>query len=115
MFFRITDLYFPAGVATPGEIGRPGDLPVPAGQQLRRWGALLALAGLALPGFSSGGLTDGRPAVIPVVGASLTEGGADPAGSAGLPGGEPGDDPHGRDAAARWEAGLVEADGKPLP
>jgi soluble lytic murein transglycosylase-like protein len=114
MFFQITDLYFPAwdGIATPGEIGRPGDVPVPAGQQLRRWGALLALAGLALPGFSSGGLTDGRPAAIPVVGASLTEDGADPA---GLPGGELGDDPRVRDAAAPWEAGLVEADGKPLP
>src|SRR5207253_151089 len=64
MFFGVTNMYFPArqpkwvapgtaaawnGVAAPGEIGRPGDLPVPVGQQLRRWGALLALAGKPLP------------------------------------------------------------------
>src|SRR5712691_4874104 len=69
MFFRITDLYFcnssntrlpvagaPAwpGVATPGVIGQPGAAP-PAGtgHQLRRWAALLALAGFALPGTAA--------------------------------------------------------------
>lgn len=122
MFFEITDLYFapprdlplsPAsalawdGVAAPGEIGRPGDLPISAGQQLRRWGALLALAGLALPGVSAGRLADGRPPAVPVVGASLTEGVAGPDGPAG--------DDTARAAPAPWEAGVVEVDGKPLP
>src|SRR5258708_39922348 len=65
MFFGITNMYFPVarrggvvpgaasawdGVATPGEVGRPGDLPVPLGPQLRRWGAPRAVARLALPG-----------------------------------------------------------------
>jgi hypothetical protein len=121
MFFRITSVYFTArrdlpsppasavswdGVATPGEIGRHGDLPVSAGQQLRRWGALLALAGLALPGVSAGRIADARPPVVPVVGASLTEGATGPDAPAG-------DDP--ATAAAPWEAGVVDADGKPLP
>ncbi len=124
MFFGITGLYFAAprvpsispasavawdGIATPGEIGRPGDLPVPPGQQLRRWGALLALAGMVLPGISAGRLAErGRPAV-PVVGAGLVQAMTAPG---GLPGGAAGDAPV---AAAPWEAGVVEADGKPLP
>lgn len=118
------------GVATPGEIGGPGDLPAPTGQQLRRWGALLALAGLALPGFSPGRPIEGRPAAIPVVGASLTEGSAGPTGQAGFPSGNVGEDgvgpgaapatgtrgtPADPDAVAPWEAGVVESDGKPLP
>jgi hypothetical protein len=122
MFFRITWLCFTArrdlpippasavtwdGVATPGEIGRPGDLPVSAGQQLRRWGALLALAGLALPGVSAGRIADARPPVVPVVEASLIEEAAGPDGPAG--------DDTAPVAAAPWEAGVVEADGKPLP
>jgi soluble lytic murein transglycosylase-like protein len=119
------------GVATPGEIGRPGDLPVPVGQQLRRWGALLALAGLALPGVSGARPAVGGPPAVAVVEASRT---GRPAGSvvsrdgAGFTGGDVasvgagGDLPSGDawDAAARataapWEAGVVEADGKPLP
>jgi soluble lytic murein transglycosylase-like protein len=119
MFFGITGLYFAArptppvppatavawdGTAAPGEIGRPGDLPVPAGQQLRRWGALLALAGLALPGVSAARLADARPPAVPVVEASRTH-------AAGI-GGTP---PVPRATAAPWEAGVVEADGKPLP
>ena len=135
MFFGITDLYFasrptppvpPAtavdwdGVATPGEIGRPGDLPVPAGQQVRRWGALLALAGLALPGVSAGRLADARPPAVPVVEAGELHqpppkhewpGGLLFLGA--LPDAAAGDDT--ALAAAPWEAGVVEADGKPLP
>lgn len=90
----------------------PGDPPVlvPVGQQLRRWGALVALAGVALPGVTV---------------ASVVDAGGD------LPGGdawvtmEPGRAPAARTgetpsglraaAAAPWEAGLVEVDGKPLP
>jgi soluble lytic murein transglycosylase-like protein len=136
MFFGITDLYFAArptppispaaavawdGVATPGEIGRPGDLPVPAGQQLRRWGALLALAGLALSGVSAARIADARPPAVPVVetgelhppppkhewpGGLLSFG--------DLPTGAAGDDTAPA-TAAPWEAGVVEADGKPLP
>src|SRR2546428_6010516 len=79
MFFGVTNMYFPArqpkwvapgtaaawnGVAAPGEIGRPGDLPVPVGQQLRRWGALLALAGMALPGMGAAQASDRRPPAV---------------------------------------------------
>ncbi|HEV7862596.1 MAG TPA: hypothetical protein VGR20_07850, partial [Acidimicrobiia bacterium] len=93
------------GVATPGEIGRPGDLPVPVGQQLRRWGALLALAGLALPGVIATRAAERRPAVpVSVVDASRSEtpggAGASPGDGAasglvapgGLPSGDAGDD-----------------------
>ena len=133
MFFGITSLYFAArptplvppatavawdGVATPGEIGRPGDLPVPAGQQLRRWGALLALAGLALPGVTAHhNPADARPPAVRIVGASQTRWpggllfrGELPDDAAGI-----GGTPPGPRAAAPWEAGMVEADGKPLP
>ena len=89
-------------MARPGEIGRSGDLPVPAPQQLRRWGALLALAGLALPGVSATRSSAARPPVA-AVDASRTE--ARPPevsrGEAGAP--------------APWAAAVVEADGKPLP
>jgi len=102
------------GVATPGEIGRPGDLPVPAGQQLRRWGALLALAGLALPGVSAARIADGRPPAVPVVEASRTERPAGLAALGRLLSGAAGDDTAPA-TAAPWEAGMVEADGKPLP
>jgi soluble lytic murein transglycosylase-like protein len=145
MFFGITNMYFAArsrpivppatavawdGVATPGEIGRPGDLPVPPGQQLRRWGALMALAGLALPGVSAARLADGRPPVVPVVEASRTEWPGGLLFLGDLPDGAAGDDtalsgaahaagiggtPPVPRAAAPWEAGVVEADGKPLP
>ncbi len=138
MFFRITDLYFVAprqraalerhpsaqatagvtpagfmawdGVATPGEIGRPGDLPVPAGQQLRRWGALLALAGLALPGVSADRVARQQPPEVTVVEASQT----DRAPSGELPSGAAWEGAAPAEAAP-WEAGVVEADGKPLP
>src|SRR5688500_61525 len=100
MFFRITSLYFSVarrraaerhpsaqttagplrgavmawyGVATSGEVGRPGDLPVPVGQQLRRWGALLALAGLALPGGSAGRVARQQPPEVAVVEASRND------------------------------------------
>jgi hypothetical protein len=119
------------GVATPGEIGRPGDLPVPVGQQLRRWGALLALAGLALPGVSSARLAVGGPPAVAVIDASRS----DVASGMGAPGDLPdgaaredtalpgaahaagigGTPPGPRAMAAPWEAGVVEADGKPLP
>ncbi len=125
MFFGITNLYFSVrpdrwvapgaaaswdGVATPGEIGRPGDLPVPLGQQLRRWGALLALAGLALPGVSAARASAGRPPAVAVIDAAAS-GLATPG---GLPSGDAGDDTAPA-TAAPWEAGVVEADGKPLP
>ena len=147
MWFRITDLYFSVGrrrairrhpsaqamagvvpgavmswdgVATPGQLGRPGDLPVPVGQQLRRWGALLALAGVALPGVSADRLAARRgagPATVAVVEARQTDG-TDPApgmgARSGLPSGAAGDDAA-PGAAAPWETGVVEADGKPLP
>lgn len=102
------------GVATPGEIGRPGDLPVPAGQQLRRWGALLALAGLALPGVSAGRVARQQPPEVAVVEASRTDPASGPGAWGELPGGVAWEDttPAG---AAPWEAGMVEADGKPLP
>lgn len=54
MFFGITSVLFPASPVWPGvaqpldPLGQPG---VPtAGRTLRRWGALFALAGVALPG-----------------------------------------------------------------
>jgi len=125
------------GVATPGQLGRPGDLPVPVGQQLRRWGALLALAGVAMPGVSAERLAarGTGPATVAVVEASQTDGTSDSAPGMGARGGAPsgaaGDDaaspgaahaagiggtpPDPRAAAAPWEAGVVEADGKPLP
>ena len=138
MFFRITSLSFQEqqaaagitpgaarhwdGQASPGEIGRPGDLPVPVGQQLRRWGALLALAGLALPAASAARAAHGRPPEVAVVDAGAVQ--APPATSAGTgpgvapPGGLPTGD-IGVDTApaqvAPWEAGVVEPDGKPLP
>src|SRR5581483_6484367 len=120
------------GVATPGEIGRPGDLPVPVGQQLRRWGALLALAGLALPGVSGARLAVGGPPAVPIIDASRTgrpegsavsrDAGSDDGNDVASGMGAPGDLPNGAAwedtapaAAAPWEAGMVEADGKPLP
>jgi soluble lytic murein transglycosylase len=129
MFFGITDLYFAPrpqsalppgaaiswdGVAAPGEIGRPGDLPVPVGQQLRRWGALLALAGLALPGVSAVRQADGRPPAVPVVEAARIEDATASglAARSGLLGDVAGEETA---PAAPWEAGVVEADGKPLP
>jgi hypothetical protein len=113
-------------VATPGELGRPGDLPVPVGQQLRRWGALLALAGLALPGVSADRQIARRPAVVKVLDAGHTQAGGAPARSSrnetapgsGIPGGlQNGDagDVSTPATAAPWAAGVVEADGKPLP
>jgi soluble lytic murein transglycosylase-like protein len=114
------------GVATPGQLGRPGDLPVPVGQELRRWGALLALAGLALPGVSADRLAEQRRPEIAVVEASQTDGASDPAPGTGVWGGLLGGDAWGlylpslRETgapatAAPWEAGMVEADGMPLP
>src|SRR2546421_14200 len=112
MFFRITNMYFsnssnirppvaaaPAwpGVATPGAVGQPGAAPPTGpGQQLRRWAALLALAGLALPGtaaarasatLAAGARTDPSAADAPVT----PTGTADPP----LPVGDP------------WEAAVV--------
>ena len=125
------------GVATPGEIGRPGDLPVPVGQQFRRWGALLALAGLALPSVSGARLAAGGPPAVPIIDASRTgrlEGsatsrdgagwdawdGSDVASGMGGPGDLPSGDTWGLHlpplmGTAPWAAGVVEADGKPLP
>jgi|GEM_PF-3591774 len=128
MSFGITDVWFPPrrrpwvepakaaawdGVATPGEIGRPGDLPVPGRQQLRRWAALVVLAALALPGAGAAEAADRQPAPASpaaAAGSTSTPGTAAPG---GLP---KGDAEAGTPAAAApWEAGLVEADGKPLP
>ena len=129
MFFRITELYFSvrrrlaesdttgispaagftwAGVATPGEIGRPGDLPVTAGEQLRRWGALLALAGVMLPGVHA--RSAGRPSEVAVVDASRSQ---TVDGTSRDERREAGDETAPA-TAAPWER-LVEADGKPLP
>ena len=102
------------GVATPGEIGRPGDLPVPAGQQLRRWGALLALAGLALPGVSAQRVARQQPPEVAVIEASQTDPASGPGAWGELPSGAAWEDTAPA-TAAPWEAGLVEADGKPLP
>ncbi len=90
-----------------------------------RWGALLALAGLALPGVSAGRVTEHRPAEVAVVEASRIDPASDPVSGPGarddLPSGDvwglylpplPRTTPA---AAAPWEAGVVEADGKPLP
>ena len=146
MFFRITSVYFrrlswsrttpvpSRPVLFDQDAPEPVALPAPAGQNLRRWGALLALAGLALPGLTTAQLGgDGRPAEMAVVEASRTDtnvvagvgaGGGLPGGDAWvaeLPGaahaaGIGGTPPGPRDtAAAPWEAGVVEADGKPLP
>src|SRR5687768_8916427 len=141
MYFRITSLYFrprrrraierhPSasatggavpgpfmaldGVATPGEIGRPGDLPVPVGQQLRRWGALLALAGLALPGVSAERIARQQPPEVAVVEASRTDPASGPGAWRELPSGAAWEKTAPA-TAAPWEAGMVEADGKPLP
>lgn len=148
MSLRITDLYFVAlstrseraalrrdeppgvrmggaleweGVATTGEIGRPGDLPVPVGQQLRRWGALLALAGIALPGVSAARESAGGPPAVAVVDVSRTElqaaevsRGEGAASRDGLPSGDAGDGTA-LPVGAPWEAEMVDADGKPLP
>ena len=149
MSFGITNMYFTtrrgggpgpavpatgpswAGVATPGEIGRPGDLPVPPGEQLRRWGALLALAGMLLPGVHAARSAAGKPAEVAVVdasrshragGTSRDEPGGGRPGEGVAPGmTDRGDLPGGAGdetapaTAVPWEAGLVEADGKPLP
>jgi soluble lytic murein transglycosylase-like protein len=132
MFFQITGLYFAGrrehwvkpgtarawdGVATPGEIGPPAGGPLPLGQQLRRWGALLALGGLALPGLSAAAAVadDRPPAVAAAAGRQTATGEAAPGlvNLGGLPTSDAGD---GTPAtAAPWEAGVVEADGKPLP
>jgi soluble lytic murein transglycosylase-like protein len=128
MFLEITRMYFRSrrrpwvepgkaaawdGVATPGEIGRPGDLPVPAGQQVRRWAALLALAALALPGAGAAQASDGRPTTVTGASATRTAAGSRLATPGGLPNGDAGEGTPA--AAAPWEAGVVEADGKPLP
>jgi soluble lytic murein transglycosylase-like protein len=105
MFFGITGLYFAARPTPP--------VPVQAGRQPRRWGALLAVAGLALPGVSAARLTDARPSVVPVVEASRTESPGVLA-ALGFLSGAAGDDTAPA-TAAPWEAGVVEADGKPLP
>jgi hypothetical protein len=126
MLFEISEMWFPArrrplvepgraaawnGVATPGAIGRPGDLPVPPRLQLRRWTALLVLAALALPGAGAAEASDSRPASTapgrPT--ATITTSGATPG---SLPSGAAG---AGTSAAAPSEAGELEADGKPLP
>src|SRR5581483_5517102 len=139
MSFGITGLYFPIrprpagvapgaatawnGVASPGEIGRPGDLPVPAGQQFRRWGALVALAAMTLPGSGAAQAAERRPpaAVAETSRSRAAAGVTGPAGTVpgaaspgGLPSGDAGDDATPAPAAP-WEAGVVEADGKPLP
>jgi Transglycosylase SLT domain len=112
-------------MATPGQLGRPGDLPVPPGQELRRWGALLALAGLALPGVSAGRLAAAeRRREVAVVEASA-DGTSVPAPGMGDRGGLLSGDVWGlylppltQEAPAMtapWEAGMVEADGMPLP
>jgi soluble lytic murein transglycosylase-like protein len=104
-------------VATPGELGRPGDLPLPVGQQLRRWGALLALAGLTLPGVSAGRVARQQPAEVTVVEATQRQIGPDPSSDEGPRGRLPGDaaGEGAPAAAAPWAAGVVEADGTPLP
>jgi soluble lytic murein transglycosylase-like protein len=129
MLFQITDVSFRPrprpwiepgratawdGVATPGAIGRPGDLPVSGRQQVRRWTALVVLAALALPGAGAAEAADRQPAAAPSgtpVGTPTSPGTAAPG---GLPSGDAGAGTPA--AAAPWEAGLgVEADGKPLP
>lgn len=102
------------GVATPGEIGRPGELPAPAGQQLRRWGALLALAGLALPGVSAGRVARQQPPEVAVIEARQSDPASGPGAWGELPSGAAWEQAAPA-AAAPWEAGVVEADGKPLP
>ena len=114
------------GVATPGELGRPGDLPVSGRQQLRRWAALLALAGmLTVPGSGAAQATEGRTAgAVAETSRSDAPRNAGSAGAAAAPGpvspgrlpsGDAGDDTAPAAKAAPWEAGVVEADGKPLP
>jgi soluble lytic murein transglycosylase-like protein len=135
MLFGITDLYFPGrrrpgkwvapgaaaawnGVASPGELGRPGDLPVPARQQVRRWGALLALAAMTLPGAGVARADDRRPPAQVAAGVETSRSqGSRPAGSSTAAGGIhlPPPTAAAPAAAAPWEAGVVESDGKPLP
>jgi len=105
------------GVATPGQVGRPGDLPVPPGQQLRRWGALLALAGLALPGVSAGRLAEQNRPEVAVVEASQTDHTNTSVPDMGDRGGLSGvvREDTAPAMTAPWEAGMVEADGMPLP
>ena len=105
------------GVATPGQVGRPGDLPIPPGQQLRRWGALLALAGLALPGVTAGRLAEQNRPKVAVVEASQTGGTNSSVPDTGDRGGLSGvvREDTAPAMTAPWEAGMVEADGMPLP
>jgi soluble lytic murein transglycosylase-like protein len=128
MFFQITGLYFAGrrdpwiapglarawdGVATAGEVAPLPVRALPLGQQVRRWGALLAVAGLVLPGLTTAAaLADDRPPAGSVArGTGSASGSVTPG---GLPSGAAGDDTAPA-TAAPWEAGVVEADGKPLP
>ena len=84
MFFRITYIYFAC------------------------WGALLALAGLALPGVSAARGAGDRPPEAAVMEVRQTETPSD------IPSGD-GAEETSAAAGPPWEAGVVEADGKPLP
>src|SRR5207248_8473114 len=84
-----------------------------------------ALAGMTLPGSGAAQAADRRPPAA-VIETSRSQGSREAAASAGtaavpgpvspggLPSGDAGDDTA-RAQAAPWEAGVVEADGKPLP
>ena len=119
MYFGVTRLYFTVRRNRPvlfdqDRVEDARRATFPLGQQVRRWAALLALAGVALPGLSSARLAVGGPPAVAVIDASRS----DVASGVGAPGDLPSGAAREDTApamAAPWEAGVVEADGKPLP
>ena len=125
MFFGIPSVSFGSpgswpGVARPGEpLGHPGPGGPGLRLTLRRWGALLALAGLTLPVAPEAGIVPPRRAEGGTVTVDHAADPAAPAATAPLPLGEPWEatvvEPAPPAPPAPWEAALLEPDGTPLP
>lgn len=125
MSFQISSVSFDSGPFWPG-VARPGEplgLPGAGGPgvrvTLRRWGALLALAGLAFPGVREAGAVPSRRAEGGRVAVDHAADPAAPAAIPPLPLGEPWEsalvEPAPPGPPAPWEAALLEPDGTPLP
>jgi soluble lytic murein transglycosylase-like protein len=107
------------GVATPGALGQPGAAPpIRLGHELRRWAALLALAGVALPGTAAARTSatlearnrNDRPAADSTIPADPSLPLGDPWEAAVV---EPALEPPA--SPAPWLAAVAEPDGMPLP